>query len=102
MKYHSEIIKLSTLPDGELHPQGAAMGGPIFEGYTVKGYHEKMPVIGESFVIKRYERNGERIWGIMTTSTIDSVIEFDSGIIQFQTKNSIYRLKKLDPNTQNQ
>lgn len=100
MEYHSELTKLSTLPNGELDPQGAAAGGPLFEGYTIKGYHEKMPVVGEVFTIERYERNGERIWGVLTTSIVNHVTEFDSGVVQFQTRNSIYRLKKIDIATQ--
>lgn len=95
MKIHSELTKYSTLPNGELDPQGAAAGGPIFDGYTVKGYHEKMPIIGETFTIERYERNGERIWGKMTTSVVQAVTQFPNDVVQFQTRNSIYLLKKL-------
>jgi len=100
MKYHSELTKLSTLPNGELDPQGAAAGGPIFEGYTVKGFHFEMPITGQPFEIHRYERNGEAIMGTMTTSPVTFVTELGD-IVQFQTRNSIYRLKKiLDENNQ--
>lgn len=93
---HAQLTKLSTLPEGILDPNGAATGGPLHDGYTVKGYYDKEPEIGQRFVIRRYERNGIHAEGIMSTSPVTLISRDAKGRINwFRTQNSVYLLTPI-------
>lgn len=91
---HAELTKLNNLPEGILDPNGAATGGVIHEGYSVKGYYTEGPKIGQPFTIFRYERNGVEVAGVMKTSPVVSINAL-ANIIQFNTQNSVYQLNLL-------
>ncbi len=78
---HAHLTKLSSK---------ANCPAALSDGYQVKGHYERMPTVGERFVIIRYERNGVEISGILTTSPVVKVTARG-----FETQNSRYRLKIL-------
>lgn len=93
-KFHGILTKLSTLPNAQLDPNGAATGGIINDGYIVKGYYNEPPTLDKAFSIFRYERNGIKADGIMTTSAVRRISCFNNQI-EFHTDNSIYKLEIL-------
>lgn len=55
------------------------------------------PQEGQSYIMERYNRNGEVIYGCFTTSTIQRVDPPDeNGVIYFETYNSLYRLEEVE------
>ncbi len=78
---HAKLTKLSSK---------AQRPSALNDGYQVKGYYERKPIIGERFIIYRYEWNGVEITGILTTSPVVKVTP--NG---FETQNSRYRLRGL-------
>jgi hypothetical protein len=87
---HARLTKLSTLPGATIDPEGARGQGPIEEGYYVLGYYIEEPVVGQPFRMVRYESNGVKAFGIMTTSPVVEIKDSS-----FKTANSIYQLIKL-------
>lgn len=91
---HARLTKLSTLPGGQVAPDGGRDGKPIHEGYTVKGHYVNPPKVGEGFRVLRYESNGVAIPGIMDTSPVTRVSAIAAGY-RFETMNSVYELVHL-------
>jgi hypothetical protein len=60
--------------------------------YYVEGSPISAPKVGESFVMARDNRNGVRVEGIMTTTTVTSIEDFEDFLI-FTTRNSVYKLE---------
>jgi hypothetical protein len=60
--------------------------------YYVEGSPITVPKVGESFVMARDNRNGVRVDGIMTTSTVASIEDFEDFLV-FTTRNSVYKLE---------
>jgi hypothetical protein len=96
---HAKLVKLKTLPDAEVLPDGAGDSkGPIVDGYEVMGFYRNEPKIGASFVIARYQRNKVVVNGIMMTSGVTEIVKKTKKSITFRTLNSIYKLIHLpDP-----
>lgn len=82
-------------PDWNDYKQGMlneATSIPI--DYWVMGYLIKPIKVGESILLERTIRNGEKISGFMSTS---KVIEINGDI--FETLNSIYKIEYLYENS---
>lgn len=56
-------------------------------GYTVKGYLQSDVEVGNPVCIDRYERNGEKIAGVMITSIVKKILAN-----RFYTDNSVYEV----------
>lgn len=64
--------------------------------YEAKGHLLEDISIGNSVKIHRFERNGEKIEGLMTTSRVEQ-IKGDSGDeLVVYTQNSVYMIEKID------
>jgi hypothetical protein len=59
--------------------------------YWVEGYLINLLKIGESALIERTIRNGEKVYGFMSTSKI---IKINGDV--FETLNSFYKIEYLD------
>jgi hypothetical protein len=55
--------------------------------YWVEGYLLAEPTVGKTVVVDRVSRNGEKVSGMMVTSTVTEV--FEGG---FKTLNSVYKI----------
>ncbi len=93
-QYHVKVTKIERLPD---RPDGDFIGlnegGPICEGYWIKGHCFELPTRGQPFHVDRYERNGTKIIGDFTTSPVQLTSHTDNGDIQFKTENSVYNVQ---------
>lgn len=87
---HVQLTKIASLPD---RPDGTGAAGSITAGYVIKGYYLSL-AIGEPLTVIRYERNGEKVGGIFTTSPV-KVFYGDPEGITVKTENSEYRLDFL-------
>ena len=63
--------------------------------YTVEGWVDEPPKVGQSLVMERHVRNGVRVLGYFTTSP---VMEIGKGRLdgfddEFYTENSVYRIE---------
>lgn len=63
--------------------------------YYVEGTIISFPKVGDVFMMNRDNRNGVLVAGLFITSMIESIEEFNELYI-FTTRNSIYKLEKLD------
>jgi len=61
------------------------------QGYTVEGYVECMPEVGNQFAVERFFRNGVEAYGMFLSSTVTKITE--NG---FETRNSKYILETID------
>lgn len=90
---HIQIRKLSPIPDAKV-----SSGDPKFyqygsfnpdvslpDDYVVKGYFATDVEVGEPVRINRYERNGEKVTGIMVTSPVTGLLAN-----RIYTENSVY------------
>ena len=62
--------------------------------YYVEGYPINVPKVGEGFLIYRDNRNGIKIDGILSTSTVKEIHDFGD-YVELTTNNSVYILTKL-------
>jgi len=67
----------------------------IWNGYYVLGFYDARPKVGQVFTIYRYERNGVKAPGIMTTTEVTRITLDRPDEIEFETQNSRYRLTHL-------
>lgn len=92
----SHHVKLTKTGD-----KGTIPNHRIFEGYSVWGYCQHLPEIGELFRVVRYRRNDVEVTGILTTTPVIShtkVVPYsdERSFVTFETANSTYRLDFLD------
>lgn len=62
--------------------------------YYVEGFPVSNPKVGEGFVFWRNNRNGVKIDGVMSTSTVNQIHDFGD-YMELTTNNSVYILTKL-------
>ncbi len=87
---HVRLVKVAD--------KGVYENHPIFEGYTVLGFTQDLPVIDDSLYVLRYNRNGIEIPGRMMTTPVTSVYPVTNDgktHYLFETANSCYRLDIL-------
>jgi hypothetical protein len=77
-------VKVTKITDdtfnGE-HPNG------INEGYSIIGFYEKEPTVGERFLVK-----GKRMWDFLETSLVTEPLN-EEGV--FKTTYSTYKIEHL-------
>lgn len=97
MSTYVKVTKLERLPD---RPNGQLVAvdktSEITEGYWLIGYTDRMPTIGERFVVERHNRNGVEALGEFSTSPVEAFDTHDSWI-EIRTLNSVYRIDLLNP-----
>lgn len=90
------LTKLTRLPDrpnGDLYSVDGHSS--ITEGYTILGTIDRMPKVGERFLVARTERNGIQMLGDFSTSPVVAIELEDDLVVVFKTQNSIYRMDIL-------
>ena len=88
-EHDKSIYKLEKIIDvfkniGELHPNGIDLG------YITIGSFKNPPTVGESFIIQ-----GTKFTDYLHTSPVTKIIDQET----FTTKNSTYKLIKIDSKT---
>lgn len=58
--------------------------------YNLRGFLASVPLIGKTLNVDRYERNGTKVSGLFTSSTILNIIDD-----RIYTRNSVYLIKSL-------
>lgn len=87
-RYRVTVRKIS---DKGTIKEGLTQTHPIYTGYELKGIVNFLPIAGERWVVARYERNGEEVLGIFTTSVVQAVWHDENARqVRFDTANSQY------------
>lgn len=99
MKQYIRLSKIAAMPGGlpaaepgEYKPgSGGVKGKSMPIEYTVEGFIEAPIHVGARLVVDRRVRNGVRVDGFFSTSTVTAV-----GPNHIETENSVYRMDILD------
>lgn len=84
-------VTVTKVADKGTIKEGPDQSHPIFEGYTIRGRVQFLPVVGERWIVTRYERNGESVLGIFTTTEVTGVYHNENTrMVMFETQNSRY------------